>query len=69
MLLIVFYRFSDYINRKNIKIKDIIRDTGISSATISNLRKNRSVTIETIDKLCEYLKCKPEDILEYIEKQ
>lgn len=63
--MIVFYRFSDFINRKNIKIKDIIRDTGISSATLSNMRKNKSVTIDTIDKLCKYLKCKPEDLLEF----
>lgn len=67
--MIVFYKFSDYINRRKIKIKDIIQATGISSATLANMRNNKSVTIETIDKLCEYLKCQPGDIMERIDEE
>lgn len=64
--MIVFYRFLDYIKRHKIKRKDIIRDTGISSATLANMSANKGVSTETIAKLCEYLKCQPEEIMEYI---
>ena len=63
--MIVYYKFYDYIKRKNIKIKDIIKDTGISSATLANLGTNKSVTTDTIGKICNYLKCQPSDIMEF----
>lgn len=63
--MIVFYRFADYIKRNNIKRKDIIRDTGISSATLANLSSNKGVSTDTIDKLCKYLHCQPEQIMEF----
>ena len=63
--MIVFYKIYDYIKRRNIKIKDIIKHTGISSATIANLRTNKSVTTDTIGKICKYLNCQPHDIMEY----
>ena len=63
--MIVYYKFYDYIKRKKIKIKDIIKSTGVSSATLANLGTNKSVTTETIGKLCKFLKCQPSDIMEY----
>lgn len=63
--MIVYYKFYDYIKRNHIKLKDIINKTGISSATLANLGSNKSVTTETIGKLCNYLQCQPGDIMEY----
>ena len=65
--MIVYYKFYDYIKRRKIKIKDIINHTGISSATLANLGTNKSVTTDTIGKLCRYLKCQPSDIMEFEE--
>lgn len=67
--MIVYYKFYDYIKRKNIKIKDIINNTGLSSATLANLGTNKSVTTDTIGKLCNYLKCQPCDIMEFEKKE
>ncbi len=39
----------------------------ISSPTLAKLGKNESVTIETIDKLCIYLKVQPSDIVQVYE--
>lgn len=66
--MIVYYKFYDYIKRRKIKIKDIIKHTGISSATLANLGANKSVTTDTIGKLCCYLKCQPSEIMEFEEK-
>ena len=39
---------------------------GISNATLTRLKRNESVTIETIDKLCTILECNVEDIMQYM---
>ncbi len=47
--------------KKNLKDKKII-----SGATINKMKNNEVVTTESIDKLCEYFQCQPEEILEFI---
>lgn len=41
----------------------------ISSATLAKLGKNETVSSTVIDKICEFLKCQPGDIMEYISKE
>jgi len=61
--MITFYRLWDKLNRSGMKQKDLKEI--LSPATINKLRKNQIVTTDTIDKLCVFLKCQPEDILEF----
>ena len=53
-------------NRKT--AEDVRRATGISAATLSNIRtgKNLNISIDTLDKLCAYFKCSVSDILDYV---
>lgn len=37
---------------------------GFSTNTLSKLSKNESVTVATLEKICLYLDCKIEDIIE-----
>ena len=64
--MIVFYKFSDFIKRKKIKRKDIMAATGISSATLANMSADKNVSTDTIDRLCKFLNCQPQDIMEYM---
>ena len=38
----------------------------ISQSALQNLKDNKSVTIDTIDKLCAALECQPGDLMEYV---
>ncbi|MBR5011351.1 MAG: helix-turn-helix transcriptional regulator, partial [Clostridia bacterium] len=38
---------------------------GIDSKTVRRLRANENIETKTLDKLCEVLDCKIEDIAEY----
>ena len=38
---------------------------GISNATLTRLKRNDSVTVETVDKLCRILECDVGDIMEF----
>ena len=61
--MITFYRLWDKLNRSGMKQKDLKEI--LSPATINKLRKNQIVTTDTIDKLCVFLSCQPENILEF----
>ena len=61
--MITFYRLWDRLNRSGKKQKDLKEI--LSPATINKLRKNEIVTTDTLNKLCLFLECQPEDILEF----
>ena len=47
----------------------LVNHYGISSHLMSNLRHNKNVTMNTIDKLCKILNCNISDIVEYKENE
>lgn len=61
--MITFYRLWDKLNRAGMKQKDLKEI--LSPATINKLRKNETVTTDTVSKICTYLDCQPQDILEF----
>ena len=61
--MITYYRLWDKLNRSGKKQKDLKEI--LSPATINKLRKNEVVTTETVNKLCIFLECNPEDVLEF----
>ena len=61
--MITFFRLWDRLNRLGMKQKDLKEI--LSPATINKLRKNEIVTTDTINKICIFLDCQPEDILEF----
>ena len=44
-----------------------LKAEGISNSTLTRLKRNEVVTTETIDKLCQILKCEVGDIMKYKE--
>lgn len=44
----------------------LIKKHGISSNTLCKLRKNESITMVTLNDLCEILECDPSQIIKYI---
>lgn len=45
----------------------IRKENIISQSALSALKNGKSVTTETIEKLCRALSCQPGDIMEYVE--
>ena len=65
--MITYEPFFFLIKEKEISTYALIQKHNVSSATINRLRKNQGISTLTIDDLCKILKCRVEDILEYIE--
>lgn len=64
--MIVFDPLWDTMKRKKISQYTLIRDYGVSTGTLDALRKNRSVTLHTINELCRILQCDVSDVIRYV---
>ena len=56
------------IDKKKKKI-DLTREAGINGKTINDMAHNEGdmfVSLKTISKICEYLDCRIEDVVEYV---
>lgn len=45
----------------------LIYKMGFSAYTITNLKRNKSITTNTMEKLCKVLQCTPNDIVKFTE--
>lgn len=61
-----FNRLFDKLKTNGITQKEFKEKIGIGGTTMSSLSKNKSVTTDTICKICDYFQCLPEDIMEWI---
>ena len=46
----------------------LIYKLGFSAYTITNLRRNKSITMNTLEKLCTVLNCTPNEVVEFTEE-
>ena len=53
---------------KGLSSRDVIESTGINKAHVSLIKNGyQNMTIQTLKKLCSYLNCSPNDILDWEE--
>lgn len=50
---------------KNMYKKDLAAELNISSATMAKMGKGESVSIEVLERICEYLDCNIGDIMSF----
>lgn len=50
---------------KNITTYALINKHGINTRTVNNLKHNKGITVDTLEKLCKILNCQPNDILTF----
>lgn len=46
----------------------LINKYHINPRTINNLKHNKSITMYTLERLCQILHCKPNDVIDFIEE-
>lgn len=52
---------------RNMTTYTLIYKLGFSAYTITNLKRNKSITMHTLEKLCSVLNCTANDVVEFIE--
>ncbi len=64
--MIVFDKLWLLMKEKGVSTYTLREECGIDSKTVRRLRANENIETKTINKLCAALKCKIEDIMEYV---
>lgn len=64
--MIVYDKLGDYLKSQNKKYSDVQKELSLSPTLIAKFQKNRNVNTDTINKICEYLKVQPSEIMEWI---
>ena len=67
--MINYNKFWETIKRKNISTYNLINDYGFSKGLIDNLKHNRSITMTTLNDICNKIGCNPNDVIEYVEDE
>ena len=58
------YHIFEVLEKRNIARSKMAKDLKLPSSTLQKFRNNESTTLSTIGKICEYLKCPIQDIVE-----
>ena len=66
--MIVYYKLANILKQRNMQWKDLC-EAGISANMPQKFSQNKSVTTETIDKVCTYLHIQPSDMMEWVEDE
>lgn len=54
---------------KDVSVYDLLEKHKFSHGTYDSIKKNKNVTLNTIDQLCKILHCNVSDIVEYREDE
>ena len=64
--MIVYDKLGDYLKSQNMKYIDLQNALGISPSMTAKFTKNRIISTDTLNKVCEYLQVQPSEIMEWI---
>lgn len=63
--MITFEPLWETMKRKNISQYSLIKDYGVSTGTLDALRQNRSITLNTLNDICNILQCEVSDVIKF----
>lgn len=64
--MITYGPFWKTLEKRNISTYRLEREYGMNKATIYRLKHNHSITMQTLNQLCETFDCGINDIIEYV---
>lgn len=64
--MIIYSKLGNYLKSKNMKYIDLQRELGLSPSMTAKFTKNRTISTDTLNKVCEYLQVQPGEIMEWI---
>ena len=67
-MAIKFDKLFSLMKKRELSTYRIRQENIIPQGTLTSLKNNKSVTTDTIDKLCKALNCQPGDIMEYVDE-
>lgn len=69
LMAIKFKKLFTLMKKKGLSTYKIRQENIISQSALTALKNDKSVTTDTLDKLCKALNCQPGDIMEYEDEE
>lgn len=63
---VTYRKLLDKLKKENITQKEFKANAKISSGTMVSIVNDKSVTTDTICRICDYFQCMPDEIMEFI---
>lgn len=63
--MIIYDKLANILKERNMQWKDLCQ-SGISTNVPTKFSQNRTISTDTLDKVCEFLQLQPSDIMEWI---
>ena len=67
--MIVYEDILGLLSEKGWSTYRLIKERKFGNGTITSLRHHKSITMETLDKLCELCDCQPGDLIHYEKRE
>ena len=64
--MIVYNKLGNYLKGQNMKYIDLQNALNLSPSMTAKFTKNRTISTDTLNKVCEYLQVQPGEIMERI---
>lgn len=64
--MIIYNKLGDYLKSQNKKWIDLQNALSLSPSMTAKFTKNRTISTDTLNKVCEYLQVQPSEIMEWI---
>lgn len=64
--MIKYYKLNNLLKDRHITWTEIRKRLNLSTSTVAKINKNQVISLEVIDRLCDYLNVQPGDIIEFI---
>ena len=64
--MIVYNKLGDYLKSQKMKYIDLQKALGLSPSMTAKFTKNRTISTDTLNRICEYLHVQPGEIMEWI---
>jgi len=50
---------------KDMSKKELMQATGISKSTMDKMGRGETISLDIVERICNYFNCKVEDVIEY----
>ena len=67
--MILYTKLEKILKERNISKEKLRTDIDIAPNTVAKIKKNETMNLSVIDKICEYLQVQPGDILEWVSNE
>lgn len=67
--MIVYNKLIEILKDRNITFTELRTRLILSNSTVARINKNQIISLEVIDRLCDYLELQPGDILEFVPEE